>query len=58
MAIADYFALGSRQAAYVKLGPAVAALQADLCEAFQGHLLRHKLVHWDPEIRALAAEVC
>lgn len=46
IALADYFALGNRTAAYLRIAPEVAALKKELCEAFQAHLLKTKLVHW------------
>lgn len=69
--IADYFALGDRQASYATIAPAIVALDLHICvpndeadsptvnltywRCFLEHLVHCKLRHWDPEIRSLAA---
>lgn len=54
--IADYFSVGNRTAAYLKLAPTIAGLDSDTCNSFLGHLKRTQLTHWDEEIRLLSSK--
>lgn len=54
IADADYFTLGSRTQAYLKVAPAIAALPRYRVALFE-HLMHHKLPSWDPAVRELAA---
>lgn len=52
---ADYFALGTRRAAYLVSAPAIAALPPYTVPLAE-HLLERKLASWDVAVRELAAE--
>lgn len=54
--LADYFSLGNRFNAFVKVAPSVAALNSACLSHFVAHLSRCKAFHWDEDIRALAAQ--
>lgn len=55
IADADYFTLGSRSQAFLKVAPAIAALPRYRVALFE-HLMHHKLPSWDPAVRELAAQ--
>eukprot|EP00898_Chlorokybus_atmophyticus_P007558 jgi/Chlat1/7803/Chrsp66S07259 len=52
---ADYYTLGNRQAAYLKVAPFVASFE-EYRSSLVTHLLEHKLRHWERSLRELAAE--
>lgn len=54
-AIADYFSLGVRSTAFVDIAPSVAKLSTKFSSTIVEHLSLHKISHWDPDIRKLAA---
>lgn len=54
IADADYFTLGSRSQAYLKVAPAIAALPRYRMALFE-HVMYRKLPSWDPAVRELAA---
>eukprot|EP01041_Mallomonas_annulata_P002638 gene2638-5176_t len=56
IAIADFFSLSSRSNAYVKVAPAVAALDDQIHVYLEEHLRVCKLSHWDEDIRTLSAK--
>eukprot|EP00892_Ulva_mutabilis_P007185 jgi/Ulvmu1/4839/UM020_0125.1 len=55
IADADYFTLGSRSQAYLKVAPSIAMLPQYLVPLFE-HVMHNKLPSWDPAVRELAAE--
>ncbi len=55
VALADYFSVGPREGAYLRVAPAVAALAPSYRTHMAKHLLDAKLVHWDAAVRSLAA---
>lgn len=56
ISIADYFSLGNRILAYSSIAPRVSAMDLDIHASFLSHLHTTKLVHWDSDIRELAAK--
>lgn len=54
--IADYFTLGKRNNAYLKIAPNIASMADDHHEVLIWHLLDVKSRHWDIDIRSLAAK--
>ena len=52
---ADYFTLGNRGHAYTAVAPIVASFPP-YRHALREHVLRVKIRHWDPAVRALAAK--
>ncbi|CDF36568.1 tubulin folding cofactor D, TBCD [Chondrus crispus] len=55
--LADYFSLGDRVAAYLRIAPQVASLAGgEHFDCILYHLTHKKLVHWDPAVRALASQ--
>lgn len=55
IADADYFTLGSRSQAYLKVAPSIAMLPQYRVPLFE-HVMHHKLPSWDPSVRELAAQ--
>ena len=56
LTVADYFSLAVRQGAYLQVAPILAAYP-EYTSAFCDTLLQAKLLHWDAQLRHLAAQV-
>ena len=57
--IADYFSVGNRTSAYLKLASSIALLDTEthsMCHSFLHHLQSVSLVHWDEEVRVLSSK--
>jgi hypothetical protein len=54
--IADYFSVGNRNAAFMKLASAIALFDVTICESFLYHLKSSCLIHWDEELRVLSSK--
>eukprot|EP01133_Synstelium_polycarpum_P006273 gene6273-7278_t len=52
--LADYIAVGNRRTAYTELAPIIAARDPYFTPILE-HLVAHKIIHWDQDIRTLAA---
>ncbi|PAA92417.1 hypothetical protein BOX15_Mlig022662g5, partial [Macrostomum lignano] len=52
----DYFAVGNRSHAFTRLSLFVAGFGVTYLRPMLAHLVEHKLGHWDPALRELAAE--
>lgn len=55
IADADYFTLGTRTQAYLKVAASIATLPQYRVPMFD-HVMHYKLPSWDPEVRELAAQ--
>jgi hypothetical protein len=54
--VADYFTLGKRNNAYLKIAPDIASMADDHHDVLMWHLLDVKVRHWDIDIRSVAAK--
>ncbi len=54
--VADYFSVGNRGSAYLKVAPKVAAMSAEISGRLFAHLCEVKVGHWDEDVRVLAAK--
>lgn len=55
LSLADYFALGSRDKAYLEVAPAVFRLSDAYADAILSYIVADRLMHWDAHVRQLAA---
>lgn len=56
LSLADYFALGSRDRAYLDVAPAVFRLSPDYADSILECLLNDRLQHWDASVRQLSSK--
>lgn len=54
--LADFFALGSREKAYLDVTPKIFRLSPIYATAIEDRLLTDRLTHWDADVRRLAAK--